>query len=493
MNDSWTRACLAGVCCAAALGAVARWTTRSLAATRGANGRAVRAIRELIEPPGRWIALAAWILHYANGTKAGGAYVNGRRHGTWTLFLPERRDHNVVREAGPYVNGQRHGTWTGYDASGNVVGTRRFEIGRQVGSSGSAVDVSAAATSAPLQPMSPAARSPLGRVRRRRGLLKKVEFGPQIQQQTNIFRRNHSRRGLMANSNIHRSLMVLLGIALGACGGPAADEAEIEAESNRLSVELAELSTKWPGSTCRPVPMNRDDIDADRDLVLDECEFDVAHAFRPVLVFHPEEDAESRETYWAVKPLGAYSLKIFYALAYHHDTGYAAGATAHAGDSEVIAISVTSRAGGWTADSVTISAHSNNKSIAVDSLTWYEDRDRGRPIMWVARGKHANYESSVACENHNLDSCEAASRLEESRRWDDVEVWRGANLGSSDVPLVNCVWSREGYPGVECFWDDRIDYGFRGWQRDSELQPSVYRLTTPYGVILDQYGFGAEG
>ena len=90
--------------------------------------------------------------------------MNGERHGTWTLFHPEGRDDNVVRQVGPYVNGERHGTWTGYDPSGNVVGTLRFENGRQVGGSGSAVEAGAAATVTSLQLASPAARSPPGPV-----------------------------------------------------------------------------------------------------------------------------------------------------------------------------------------------------------------------------------------------------------------------------------------------------------------------------------------
>lgn len=288
---------------------------------------------------------------------------------------------------------------------------------------------------------------------------------------------------------MRRSILMLCWMVLGAC---AVEDAPVM-EFVEPGIELPELSTKWPGSTCRPFPMVQDDIDADRDSVLDDCEYDVAHAFRPILVFHPAEDAATRETYWAVKPVGTYSLRVFYALAYHRDTGYTQEVeiTSHDGDSEVIAVSVTSREGQWTADSVTISAHSNNKSIAFDSLTWFGDRDRGRPIVWVARGKHANYESSASCERHPLDSCETASNLEDSLLWEDVEVWRGANLGSHDVPLVNCVWSREGHPGIECFWDDRIDYGFRGWQRDSQLQPGIYRSTSPYGVILAEYGFGS--
>ena len=59
-----------------------------------------------------------------------GTHVDGESHGPWTIFWEEG---DVAREVGPYVNGERHGIWTGYDASGNVVGTARFENGRRVG------------------------------------------------------------------------------------------------------------------------------------------------------------------------------------------------------------------------------------------------------------------------------------------------------------------------------------------------------------------------
>ena len=89
-----------------------------------------------------------------------GPYVNGERHGTWTFYYPEGRRSGGVgpyfREVGPYVNGEPHGTFNGYDAAGNVVWTSRFENGRRVGGSESALDVDAVATLTPLQFASPA-------------------------------------------------------------------------------------------------------------------------------------------------------------------------------------------------------------------------------------------------------------------------------------------------------------------------------------------------
>ena len=80
----------------------------------------------------------SWTESYEDGGRGEGPYVNGERQGTWTFFH-QGRDDNVVREVGPFVSGERHGAWTGYDASGNVVGTLRYENGEVVGGFGTAV------------------------------------------------------------------------------------------------------------------------------------------------------------------------------------------------------------------------------------------------------------------------------------------------------------------------------------------------------------------
>lgn len=113
---------------------------------------------DLVRAVGLWVngeRHGTWVFHYGDGNQGGGPYVNGERHGTWIFFLPEGRDDNVAREVGPYVNDDEHGTWTGYDASGRVVGTMRFENGRRVGGSRSAVEAAAAATVTSLQVASP--------------------------------------------------------------------------------------------------------------------------------------------------------------------------------------------------------------------------------------------------------------------------------------------------------------------------------------------------
>ena len=58
-----------------------------------------------------------WTIHYegdeANMVREVGPYVDGERHGTWTAFF-EGRDNNMVRTVGAYVNGEVRGTWTAF-------------------------------------------------------------------------------------------------------------------------------------------------------------------------------------------------------------------------------------------------------------------------------------------------------------------------------------------------------------------------------------------
>ena len=128
------------------------------------------------------------VINWSSGNRSEGSYMNGERHGTWTLIWEDgTRDvgpyvngerhsdwaesyEDGTRGEGPYVNGERHGTWTYYERDGSRMGTQRFENGRRVGGSGSAVGAGAVATLTRLQLASPAARSPPRRVPLRRGI-----------------------------------------------------------------------------------------------------------------------------------------------------------------------------------------------------------------------------------------------------------------------------------------------------------------------------------
>ena len=203
--------------------------------------------------------------------------------------------------------------------------------------------------------------------------------------------------------------------------------------------------------------------DRDHDRVDDECEYQIAKAFSPFLMFHDLDRDTSRESYWAAyvdwdMPMN--ELKIFYALAYHVDHGNR-GFFDHWGDSEFIVLTVKYQgASEWALISATTSAHwgthlDATKTSKYDKLK-YPWEYRGVPYIYVAKNKHANYRSVASC-NDGPDAC-----VSHSRKRGRARVLRSRNLGNSWQRLINCVDSQSPsrYPGRECFWSAN---SFNGW------------------------------
>ncbi len=223
--------------------------------------------------------------------------------------------------------------------------------------------------------------------------------------------------------------------------------------------------------------------DFDNDGFSDTCEATLAAAFQPMLKVSTVETLSGREPYWAVQPSaapGAYSVRIFYALAYYDDEG-------HKGDSEFIWIDVESVATSslWALQQIFLSAHwgegfpaDRSALIARGSYDEYVDVYGGRPVVWVSQGKHANYRSRGECNKYPfIDGCSNSISS-------TLPALPSANLGSRNTKLINCVGTRTGnfsaHPGNECFWDFA---SFKGWNIDPSGD------VTSYGLLLGAYGF----
>lgn len=222
--------------------------------------------------------------------------------------------------------------------------------------------------------------------------------------------------------------------------------------------------------------------DHDRDGLIDTCEQQLAKAFRPQLNFHPQELYESRETYWAVRvqDFERRYIFIFYALGYHDDR-------THVGDSEWIQLRVVYENGRWKLLWADYSAHFGSILFFDESQTYhhselfYADRDRGRPEVVVAKGKHAAYNNLGSCIT-SWDECERGFVQ-------DVDVDPSRNLGGmygQTEPLENCVTSEKGVaadghalPGTECIWTGLY---FDGWHSSSEE-------TTSYEEVLEYFNW----
>ena len=216
------------------------------------------------------------------------------------------------------------------------------------------------------------------------------------------------------------------------------------------------------------------------------------------------DGAPGRETYWGVRAKEGLNpfkeLKVFFLLGYYDDAGqvnapwpFNAG---HKGDSEFIEIHVSfdttfthgGTQGRWLLTGATYSAHYNTSA---DRTTFYHFSNleyitgsRDYPVVWVAKGKHANYSTRSLCSASGpfrWDDC--SSNTAGSR----VSVEANRNIGSSGRPLTDCVLSVEQpslYHGEECLWTDSA---FRGWYTDD-----VTDGVLGYGPILQDYGWHIE-
>ena len=246
------------------------------------------------------------------------------------------------------------------------------------------------------------------------------------------------------------------------------------------------------------------ELDRDGDSLDDDCEYQIASEFAPVLMFDREESGSERETYWAVRTMESLeaSVAVFYALGYYQDTG---DVRPHNGDSEFIVLYVKNFGGArWAVWGVVMSAHYGQKlppgadnSKGTFSPEW-ADTVGGRPVVWVSRGKHANYKSRQECNGGlynwlqgighrtGLRDAEAVDICGDNPIRDSVYVQVDANIGGNGMVLVNCTWSQvgNGRSGMECLWDkDRV---FRGWAGGDDG-------VTPYGRLLDAFGFAPYG
>lgn len=215
--------------------------------------------------------------------------------------------------------------------------------------------------------------------------------------------------------------------------------------------------------------------DLDNDGILDTCEHALAFAFRPQLIMNPGDDAPFREPHWSVRiGDGPNEIEVFYLFAYHRDAGTVPGGlTSHDGDSEFVIATLrnpVSNHSRWVLERAFLSAHWGTPLNGSASYTWdwLEPHDvwGGRPRIWVAKNKHANYRSKSVCNSGALltDTCNGNVDL------GALSVPSHRNIGNKwsgpgAVQLIDQVYSGYGHlNGVEYFWTaDR----FKGWHTAS--------------------------
>jgi hypothetical protein len=232
------------------------------------------------------------------------------------------------------------------------------------------------------------------------------------------------------------------------------------------------------------------DVDADHDGFRDECEYQLASAFRPLMHVSYLDGTLARDSYWAVRRDPATNrVHVFYALAYLRDGGTPnTGLFSHAGDSEFIIVQLHHAGSGlWQMDAATLSAHWQEGWGLDGTGTWgYQDFNftlgfRGRPDVWVAEEKHANYKTQAQCDAGAFykDTCDQNTMLQEPLVARERNLGNGGSVGTH---LRDCVGTTViSTSRYECFWDPAW-YSFWGWQ-------SATTGATPYHDSLGWYGF----
>ena len=245
--------------------------------------------------------------------------------------------------------------------------------------------------------------------------------------------------------------------------------------------------------------------DEDGDGLNDACENALALAFEPSLRVFTDEDP-SREPTYAVTRTESQVVRIAYLLAYHRDMGTPGIGPdwvlwkGHSGDTEFIIVNVVEDDNVWMLQSAFLSAHYEASwivfdlfNVEIDRSGWvayddlsYADNTRGRPKVWTAWGKHANYASLDDCEAHPFDLCSKSGH----EYWDDALIYLGLlrNIGHGTGHLMDCEDSLTPgyYQGEECFWDTGAT-GFKGWYTSGWGD-----IPGPYRNTLYTFGFGGS-
>ncbi len=252
-----------------------------------------------------------------------------------------------------------------------------------------------------------------------------------------------------------------------------------------------------------PVCHDPNQLDSDSDGLSDTCEIQLATAFSPALSFY-QSDQVDRESRWFAHPLDYGYVRLGYLLGYYYDVGnvgnvrsncqtfltipglsdfvnwiFGGGAESclgHLGDSEWIALDVVYNAGSghWVLQHARLSAHTQPRLLEGTYGSYplqlsYPEKAGGYPLIWVADGKHANYESDAACDaggTSGADECYDTPRYIERAN----VMASGGNIGSWQVKLIDGVQSINpqhpaivlgpGYTRTEYYFTPSYFYGW---------------------------------
>jgi hypothetical protein len=259
--------------------------------------------------------------------------------------------------------------------------------------------------------------------------------------------------------------------------------------------------------------------DDDEDGLSDACEIQLASNFVPEMSFYDYDQVE-RETRWFGQPTAGGGVRLGFLIGYYYDVGnseasrsncqsalvlppidfidwiFGGGVSSclgHMGDSEFVILDLAwdSRSKHWVLTDAWLSAHTSERHFGpaqhygYPTQLTYPNKVGGYPLIWVADGKHANYESEYECDTGaflGADDCKA----ERNEVRLNVMVNSG-NIGSHFEHLIDgATCMNANHPailygsgcGTEYYFTDEE---FRGWYSGTGV------ASRSYAEIVDEW------
>jgi hypothetical protein len=223
--------------------------------------------------------------------------------------------------------------------------------------------------------------------------------------------------------------------------------------------------------------------DADGDSLSDFCEKNLAARFAPEMNYYQYDDVR-REPRWAARYLSGGTgprVRIVYLFSYYRDLGSHTFACSvpgphyaclpHNGDSELVALDVfyNQSTQHWVLGEAIYSQHTSLKSYPKTFKGYpsmeYPAHPGSYPRVYIAEGKHANYDTRQHCNEGGVAGQDTCTRVNTAVR---ITAPVSQNLGSRGVRWIDCVYSQNpnyeyyNHPNkrTECYWTTKR---FRGW------------------------------
>jgi hypothetical protein len=231
--------------------------------------------------------------------------------------------------------------------------------------------------------------------------------------------------------------------------------------------------------------------DADHDWLDDDCEFQLAKAFAPVLQADPNDPCLLGEPYWAAKYFNdpgtgwGEFVRIAYLPSYYRDCGLSDG---HTGDSEMLMIAIRHNPSTrhWEFYQAWLSAHTGTPNAAPEYVTdastmEYGTRYLGYPRLWIALRKHGFYRNQHECQHRAPLQGDVCTFNEPLGR---LLIYSNHNVGGrsldkfpTGVASKNPLYSTNGRK--EFYYTPA---NFNGWQPTGTG-------ASPYAVMLQSFRF----